>query len=135
VDEEPTVGYRNLRNRWTKDNVVQRNLRGQTFGNRRRALPNCNNDITDRGLRRELRLGSRDVFYEALGQTLELEIVKRAVGISMRSRKVSDWTLWRGRPPPKRRRDIETQPSEKRTMMVHLEGLASSEGTSRDKRP
>jgi hypothetical protein len=38
--------------------------------------------------------------YEVLRQTLELVVVKGTVGISSGLRKVSDWTLWRGRPNP-----------------------------------
>jgi hypothetical protein len=38
-------------------------------------------------------------------KTIGLEIVKRAVRISSGMRKVTDWTLWRGRPPPKRKRN------------------------------
>jgi hypothetical protein len=59
-----------------------------------------------RGQRRrhELRLGSKKTLHEALGKTPELEVVKLAVGISIGVREVSNWTLWRGRPPPKRKK-------------------------------
>jgi hypothetical protein len=30
-----------------------------------------------------------------------MEIMKRAVGISSGLRRIRNWTLWRGRPPPK----------------------------------
>jgi hypothetical protein len=43
----------------------------------------------------ELHLGSKETFYEALGQTVGLQVVKRAVRFSIGLRKVSDWTLWR----------------------------------------
>jgi hypothetical protein len=39
--------------------------------------------------RQELRLGSLKTLYEALGQTLELEVVNRAVGASIRLRKMN----------------------------------------------
>jgi hypothetical protein len=53
------------------------------------------------GRRQETSLGRVKTLYEALGQTLELEVVKLAVGVSIRLRKMCDWTLWRGWPPPK----------------------------------
>jgi hypothetical protein len=62
------------------------------------------NGIRGRSRRQELRLGSRKAANDALGQTLELEVVKRVVGISIRLRKVSECTLWRRRPLPKRRK-------------------------------
>jgi hypothetical protein len=74
--------------------------KGRTFGWRRRAQPECNNDIRDQGAirqlrlrngtitgngirgqsrRQELRLGNVKTLYETLGQTLVLEVVKRTV--------------------------------------------------------
>jgi hypothetical protein len=49
-------------------------------------------------------LGRRVLAYEALKKTLELEFVKRACGMSSGFRKIWKWTLWKGRPPPKRKR-------------------------------
>jgi hypothetical protein len=53
--------------------------------------------IRGRRRRQELILGSKKMFYEALG----LEVVKRAVGFSVRIRKTSVKTLWRSWPQPK----------------------------------
>jgi hypothetical protein len=53
------------------------------------------------GLRPETVATSRkqeDIICEALGQTNELEVMKRAVRISVRLWKVSNWTLWRSQP-------------------------------------
>jgi hypothetical protein len=47
-------------------------------------------------------LGRRVSAYEVLKKTLELEFVKRACGLSSGFRKMRKWTLWRGRPSPKR---------------------------------
>jgi hypothetical protein len=44
----------------------------------------------DRGLRRELRLGSKETFYKALGQIIGLEVAKRVVGPWAGLREVSD---------------------------------------------
>jgi hypothetical protein len=61
-----------------------------------------------RGRRRsyELILENKEMFHEALGQTIGLEVVKYAVGSSVRIRKTSVKTLWRSRPPPKRKNTL-----------------------------
>jgi hypothetical protein len=102
---------------------------GRTFEKRRRTQLKFNNGTIDRGRKRKLRLESMK------GQTHELEVVKRAVGISIRLRKVSDWPLWRGRIPPKRKkRRPKHSPRNPRIKMVvvHLDQLAPYQGTARD---
>jgi hypothetical protein len=89
-----------------KDNVVSGKPKGLTFENRRQARHKRNNGIRDRGLRRELCLGSKEIFYEALGQINRLEVVKRAVESSVRLRKMSVKILWRSQPPPKRKKRL-----------------------------
>jgi hypothetical protein len=42
-----------------------------------------NNDIRDRDLKQELLLGNKKTLYEAFGPTHELEIMKRAVRVSI----------------------------------------------------
>jgi hypothetical protein len=42
-------------------------------------------------------------------QTVELEIAKQTVGTSIRLRKMSVRTLWRGRTPPKRKKRLHTE--------------------------
>jgi hypothetical protein len=33
-----------------------------------------------------------------------MQIAKHIAGVTLRHQKVNDWTLWRGRPPPKRKK-------------------------------
>jgi hypothetical protein len=88
----------------TGDNVVQGALKGQTFGKRRRAQPECNNGTKNKGLRELLCLGSKGNVNETFKETLGLEIAKRIAGSPIRIRKMSAWTLWRSRPPLKRKK-------------------------------
>lgn len=109
----PNVKQRRRKN-WTTDNVARGTPNGQTFGKRRRVQPECSTGIRDLGpiwqlclrkkmtsgngireqsRRQELHLGSVKTLYEARGQTLVLEVVKREVGTSIRLHKMSDWTL------------------------------------------
>jgi hypothetical protein len=73
-----------------KDDVVRGTPKERTFEKRRQARPKRNNGIRDLGVRRELHLGSKETFYETLGQTHELDVVKRAIEISIGMRKVCD---------------------------------------------
>jgi hypothetical protein len=48
----------------------------RTVKKRQQKGPELNNGIRNRGLKEEVHLGSKDIFYEVLGQTIGLEIVK-----------------------------------------------------------
>jgi hypothetical protein len=62
------------------------------------------NGIRDRGLKQQLRLGSKEKFYKALGQITGLEVAKKAVESTVRLQKMNAKTLWRSQPPPKRKK-------------------------------
>jgi hypothetical protein len=81
-----------------KDNVVRGTPKGQTFKKRRWKGPECNNGIRDRGLKGQLRLGSKMAFNKTVRQTFGLEVAKRVLEFSIKMRKISDWTLWRFHP-------------------------------------
>jgi hypothetical protein len=55
----------------------------------------CNNGIRKRDLKQQLCLGSKETFYEALGQIIRLEIVKRTIGSSVMIQKMNVTTSWR----------------------------------------
>jgi hypothetical protein len=52
-------------------------------------------------LKRVIMSGSRTTLGRIFRKTVELEVAKQIAGISIRLRKISDWTLWRSQPPPK----------------------------------
>jgi hypothetical protein len=96
-----------VRRHSTKNNVEQETRKGRTEENRRRKGPECNNGIRDRGLRQQLRGSKRlkDPYIRRNlrlkierttdgidRKTIGLEIVKRSVGISSRTRRMIDWT-------------------------------------------
>jgi hypothetical protein len=105
-DQRPGMRCRNPLKRRTKDDVVRRTPKGRALEESRLARSKQNSGIRYRGLRRELSLGSKKTFYEALRQTLGLEVVKRTVGYSIGLWEVGDWTLWRSRPPPKQKNGV-----------------------------
>jgi hypothetical protein len=106
--------------------------KGRTFEERRRTQLKFNKGIRDGGLELQLRLGRERAVNKTFGQTLGLEVAKRVVGTSTGLREVSDWILWKGQSPPKRKKRPR-----KRTkiMVVHLNRLAPNQGTTRDERP
>jgi hypothetical protein len=48
-------------------------------------------------------LGSGGTLKKAIYEIFRGKITKQIVGSSIGLRKIKDWTLWRGRPPPKRK--------------------------------
>jgi hypothetical protein len=85
----------------------------------------CNNDRRDRGLRQQLQgrlrlknsgtreqlhVGNERTTSMVYRKTIGLEIVKRAVvEISSGLWGIRKWTLWRGRPPTKRKKRLCTE--------------------------
>jgi hypothetical protein len=63
------------------------------------------NGTRNRDFKEQLRLENERTTSGIYRKTIGLEIVKQAVRISSGMRKVTDWTLWRGRPPRKRKRN------------------------------
>jgi hypothetical protein len=80
--------------------------KGRTSGTRRRAKPESITGIRNEGSRQRLCLRSKTTLGRFFRKTIELEIVKRTVGSSVRLGKMNDRTLWKGRPPPKRKKSL-----------------------------
>jgi hypothetical protein len=96
------------------------------FGKRRWKNPECNNGITgirNQSSKQQVRLrkertttngirawtsgqqllpGSGRMHMKALYEMGSLKIAKQNAGSFARMRSIKEWTLWRGRPPPKR---------------------------------
>jgi hypothetical protein len=65
--------------------------------------------IRDRDIKKQLFLRKERTFVRIFKKTLELEVAKQIVGTSIRLRKMKEWTLRRGRSPPKRKRKQQTE--------------------------
>jgi hypothetical protein len=61
-------------------------------------------DIGEWSLGRLSPLGGRGPTYNILKMALEPELTKQATGMTSGLRTSKHWTLWRGRPPPKRKK-------------------------------
>jgi hypothetical protein len=54
-------------------------------------------------------LGSGGTLKKNLHQISGLKIAKQMVEAPIRMRKMTDWTLWRDRPPPKQKKRLHTE--------------------------
>jgi hypothetical protein len=98
----------------TRGRLTRRAVPALRKGRRRRPGKTTGNGITERSRRQQLRLASEMAFNKTLGQPLELEVAKRAGGISIRLRKVSQWASWRSQLPPKRKKRRQKHSPRKR---------------------
>jgi hypothetical protein len=92
---------------WCKRNVIGKNRTGdvvrgtwkrQMFGRRHQPKLERKNGTRNQGLRQQLR--SKWKFTKTFKKTTGLEIVKQIARSTVGLRKIKDWTLWRGWPPP-----------------------------------
>jgi hypothetical protein len=113
----------------TRANVVQEIQRGQTFGRRHQQELECSNGIRSRGVEEQehLRKGRKSAKsiggwrrqqpqLESMGNSnkvfrkiMGIEFVKRANWMSSRLKRIIDWTLCSGQPPPKRKKKLKVQ--------------------------
>jgi hypothetical protein len=68
--------------------------------------PECKIGIKDLGTRWELRLKIERTSQMIDRKAFGLEFVKRALWMFSGLRKMTDWTVWRDRRPPKRKKNL-----------------------------
>jgi hypothetical protein len=88
--------------------VVGGTRRERTSGKRYRVDPEDNTGIKNPGARWQLRLRNEKTAGRISWKTHEeifgLETVKQIAGSPVGLQNIEHWTLWRGRPPPKRKK-------------------------------
>jgi hypothetical protein len=67
--------------------------------------PEDSTGVKDPNTRQHRRLKNEKTAGQIFETTFRLQIAKREDGSSVGSLKIRYWTLWRGRPPPKRKRN------------------------------
>jgi hypothetical protein len=67
------------------------------------------NGIRGQSRRQQLQLESTGNVNETFREILGLEIAYKIAGSSVRIRKMSARSLWRGRPPPKRKKKLHME--------------------------
>jgi hypothetical protein len=114
-DRPPAVGYRSPLKRRTKVTVVQETPKERTCEKKRRTRPECNSGIRKlkkvsrtgkrgRIVKRDQRREAKRTHLEVTRKILDLEIAMLIVGSYIGLREPGDGTLWKCRPPPKRKR-------------------------------
>jgi hypothetical protein len=98
------------------DDVGKGTQKGQMDKKRRWKDPGCKNGIRNRDFKKPLHLRKQDLQklqLESTGNVIQtyrkttgLEIANQISGSYVASRKIKDWTLWRGRHPPKRKKNL-----------------------------
>jgi hypothetical protein len=109
-------------------NVVQEIQRGRTFGRRRQQEPKCSNGIRSRGVEEQIHLRREKKTAKSIGgprrryqlrlenmangdkifrKTMGIELVKRANWTFSGVHRMMDRTLWRCRPPLKRKNKLQ----------------------------
>jgi hypothetical protein len=58
---------------------------------------------------KELRLESTRNVIQTFGKTTGTEFAERVGRSTIGLQKIRDWTLWRGRPPPKRKKELQVE--------------------------
>jgi hypothetical protein len=67
------------------------------------------NASRNRGFKEQLRFGNVRKTRWVYRTTIGMKMVKQVVGTSRRLRKIRKWVLWRGRPPPKRKKECQVE--------------------------
>jgi hypothetical protein len=67
------------------------------------------NGIRDQDLKEQLCLRKERISGGIFRKTVELEVAKQIVRTFVILRKMSDWALWRGQPPPKPKKRLHTE--------------------------
>jgi hypothetical protein len=114
----------------TRDNIAPKTRRGRTEENRRWKGQGCEKGIRSRDIveplhlrkgrktvnsngglsrRQHPRLESMGNSIKVFGKTIALQFGKLADGSTVVLRKMRNWTLWRGRSPPKRKKSLLTK--------------------------
>jgi hypothetical protein len=109
------IDGRSLKQWQTKNKVVQETPEGRTDEKRRWTCPECNSGIRKlnkvsrtgkrgRIVKRDRRLDRKKTYIEAIRKRLRMEITKLIFESSIGLRELRDGTLWKCRPPPKRKK-------------------------------
>jgi hypothetical protein len=89
----------------TRNKFTSGTRKGWTFRKRRRVDLEGSTGVNDPNTRRHWRLKNEKTAGRIFEKSFRLQIAKREDGSSVSSLKITDWTLWWGRPPHKRKKE------------------------------
>jgi hypothetical protein len=106
--EETSVEEGRRKNR-TKNKFERRTRKGRTLGRGQQMRQEGTYATRKRGFKEQLRFGNVRKNRWVYRATIGTKMVKQVVGTSRRLRKIRKWVLWRGRPPPKRKKEFQVE--------------------------
>jgi hypothetical protein len=109
-----------VRNDWTRNKAKRGTPKRRKYGKRLLKGPECNNDLRDRGLRRKLqgnieikdpdtRRKLRPRIDKKSDNIFRGNVEKKVGGTSRGLRRMKNWTLWRSKTPPERKKKLQIQ--------------------------
>jgi hypothetical protein len=98
-----------LRKNETRNKFARGTRKGRTLGRRQLMRQEGTNGTRNRDIEEQLRLGSETTTSEFDRKTFGLEFVKQATRMPSGLQRMRNWTLRRGRPPPKRKKMLHTE--------------------------
>jgi hypothetical protein len=148
--QQPALVCRNPRKRRTGENFAIGTPEDPMIEKRGRKGQECINSTSSRAVMELIFLESRRRVNKNFRQEVELQDIKQVADTSIRLRKESDWTMWKGRSTPKRNTDYthskgqrnkssttlgSFNTTKRKRSLIHLEQLAYYEGSAWDQRP
>jgi hypothetical protein len=104
----PAVRKGNIRKSPGKDSTARRAPKGRRLVKIRRRGQDCNIGIWNRGSKNQLHLRMRRTSSRNYRMPVQLEEENRIVSSTIELQDVNDWTFWKVRPPPERKKELRT---------------------------
>jgi hypothetical protein len=101
--EGPSVEQGRRKNQ-TGNKFARGTRKDRTLGMRQLVRREGTNGTRNQDFEEQLRLGSERTPSKFERRAFGLEFIKQRNGMSSGLRKIKNWTLWNGRPPPKRKK-------------------------------
>jgi hypothetical protein len=91
-----------------KNNFARGASRGKMLGKRQRNNCECGNGRMDLDFKNQLRLRMRRTLSSNFRKPMQLDMANLIFGSTTGVKDVIYWTVWKVRPPPKRKKEVRT---------------------------
>jgi hypothetical protein len=97
------------RNNKARNKFARRTRKGRKLGRGQEMRQERTNASRKGGFKEQLRFGNVRKTRWVYRTNIGMKMVKQVVRTSSRLRKIRKWVLWRGRPPPKRKKEFQVE--------------------------
>jgi hypothetical protein len=108
TSRRPWVRKGNIHKGPGRNRVERVHLKSRRFGKKQRLRSEYNNRINRRDSRQQLRLRMKTTSDRCYRKPMKLEKKKRIFGSRNGLHKANKWTFWKGRTPPKLKKEVRT---------------------------